>query len=137
MFEMNMRPYETVRAEVDRMMTDKLGMPIDKGVRELVTALRMFGVRTTMSCHGHAHRRGSYPWVRVDSTDAYLLTRLTALQNRPMLSRGVVNKNIWIIMPSLGLTLMPLDRNRGLREMRADADAFAAHLRMWAKMKRR
>ena len=123
-------------------MKDKLGMPVDKGIRELVIALRMFGVRTIMSCGGHARaRRGSrYPWVMVDSTDAALLCMLAARQNAPMRrqrkGKSIRNYNNWMIVP-LGSTLhlCPFERKRTLKEMRYDADEFAAHLRDMADSK--
>jgi hypothetical protein len=33
--------------------TDKLGRPIDEGIKELIVGLNIFGFQTTMSCFGH------------------------------------------------------------------------------------
>jgi len=39
---------------------DRLGMPIDKQMIDLVTTLNLLGVETTMSCEGHINKRLPY-----------------------------------------------------------------------------
>ncbi len=39
---------------------DRLGMPIDKQMIDLVTTLNLLGVETTMSCEGHLNKRLPY-----------------------------------------------------------------------------
>ena len=48
--------------EVDKI-TDRLGMPVDEGVRLLVAALRAHGFVTADSCEGHEDRRTNGPRV--------------------------------------------------------------------------
>jgi hypothetical protein len=40
-------------------LTDKLGTPVDRGIVETVTALRLLGLHTVGSCAGHISRSGS------------------------------------------------------------------------------
>jgi len=51
-------------ARIDRL-TDGLGMPIDKGIRNLVVALKCHGFETRQSCEGHSDRALPYPWVSI------------------------------------------------------------------------
>lgn len=47
-----------------RRITDKLGMPIDRGILDTVVVLRLLGINTTGSCGGHLDRRNtSGPYV--------------------------------------------------------------------------
>ena len=46
-------------------ITDALGMPIEKGIRDTVIALRLLGFPTSGSCEGHVGRGCSSPWVDV------------------------------------------------------------------------
>jgi hypothetical protein len=39
---------------------DRLGMPVDKHMIDLVTTLNLLGVETTMSCEGHLNKRLPY-----------------------------------------------------------------------------
>lgn len=44
--------YLSVKKQVFKI-TDKLGKPIDKGIREVIIYLNLLGVETTQSCEGH------------------------------------------------------------------------------------
>lgn len=48
-------------------ITDKLGLPIDKGILDTVVALKIFGINTTGSCEGHIGRGIAAPWVDVQA----------------------------------------------------------------------
>ncbi len=56
------------RAEVDRI-TDKLGLGIDEGIKEAVTAFRVNEFTTSQSCEGHTGKEekyeASFPWVEI------------------------------------------------------------------------
>jgi hypothetical protein len=43
-------------------LTDGLGMHIDPGIRDAVTALRLLGLRTEASCEGHDSWGVGAPW---------------------------------------------------------------------------
>ncbi|MDI6734462.1 MAG: hypothetical protein QMD50_03190 [Patescibacteria group bacterium] len=46
---------------------DKLGMGIDKNIKQTVVALKANGFGTTGSCEGHLDRALPYPWIDVES----------------------------------------------------------------------
>jgi len=54
-------------------VTDKLGMPIDKGILETVVALNVLGISTSMSCEGHLDRGRATPWIRFHAKGPALL----------------------------------------------------------------
>jgi hypothetical protein len=60
-------------------LTDGLGMHIDPGIRDAVTALRLLGLRTEASCEGHDSWGVGAPWV---SIGAHPTPELTELQNQ-------------------------------------------------------
>ena len=46
--------------------TDKLGMPIDAGIKEAVIAFNVWEFPTYQSCEGHFDKKGeAYPWVEI------------------------------------------------------------------------
>lgn len=51
-------------------ITDKLGMPIDDGIRLPVAVLRIHGFVTTGSCEGHLGRKTHGPYITLESPDA-------------------------------------------------------------------
>jgi hypothetical protein len=57
-------------AEKFSHVTDKIGMPIDKGILETVVALNALDIRTSMSCEGHLDHGLPYPWVDVELTES-------------------------------------------------------------------
>lgn len=67
--------YRRALREVEHLC-DALGMPVDKGIKPLIAAFRMYGIRTLMSCEGHANRALPYPWVDIDLADAAKATIL-------------------------------------------------------------
>jgi hypothetical protein len=54
----------TIRAEIDSL-TDRIGTPVDEGVKNLVVLLNAYGCRTSGSCEGHADRDYSLPYIDV------------------------------------------------------------------------
>jgi hypothetical protein len=58
---------ETIRRRVDKI-ADKLGMPVDQGIKELVVAIQAQGLETSGSCEGHIGDGVlSIPWVAVET----------------------------------------------------------------------
>ncbi|MGH7141309.1 MAG: hypothetical protein ACREGH_01580 [Minisyncoccia bacterium] len=125
------KTFEEAFAEVEKI-TDRLGEPVDDKIKNLVAALLMFGIRTTMSCEGHRDR-AAYPWVDVDPADAIRLNRMVAIQNRPTLDDGGENSNLWVVLPAGEyLWLVPWNVDRPLEELQRGAEAFAERLRQFA-----
>jgi hypothetical protein len=58
------KDWTRVAAFVDKT-TDRLGKPIDKGIRNTVCALIYHSFPTEASCQGHKSWGRSYPWVKV------------------------------------------------------------------------
>ena len=56
-----------------RQLKDSLGMPVDPGIEDLVTVLRLLGFDTVASCQGHADRVTGGPYVMVQSKQAQLV----------------------------------------------------------------
>ncbi|MFH1129559.1 MAG: hypothetical protein V1686_02380 [Patescibacteria group bacterium] len=54
-----------IERQVDEI-ADKLGMPIDKEIKDAVVALNVWGIPTSQSCEGHLQEKGaSFPWIEV------------------------------------------------------------------------
>jgi len=49
--------------------TDKLGMPIDKGIFRSVVILNSLGFETTGSCEGHIEEINKNPWIQISFHD--------------------------------------------------------------------
>lgn len=73
------RAWGKITAKVDRI-ADKLGKPIDPGIKETVIALKAFGIITRQSCEGHFDRGMNSPWV---STTSPRTARLKKTLPRP------------------------------------------------------
>ena len=54
--------WEAARQEVEQLV-DRLGTPVDQGIRDSVVALRLLGLKTSMSCEGHLHAGMQAPWI--------------------------------------------------------------------------
>jgi hypothetical protein len=48
---------EEIRKEVERLV-DKLGLPVEEGIKETVVMLNAFEIRTSASCEGHFQKKG-------------------------------------------------------------------------------
>jgi hypothetical protein len=64
----NLTPDEAY-ALVERM-ADRLGQPVDSGIKPLVAALWLYGYQTRASCEGHTDRGHPYPWVDIHDPEA-------------------------------------------------------------------
>ena len=53
--------------QITRGITDRLGLTIDKGIEDTVTALRLMGFATSGSCEGHHNWGQTTPWVDIDA----------------------------------------------------------------------
>lgn len=54
----------TIRKEID-YTGDRLGYPIDEGIKETVVFLKALGIPTTSSCEGHSDNGLPWPWVEI------------------------------------------------------------------------
>lgn len=117
---------------LDRIDTvqQKDGLPIDGKIRNLVAALRMFGIKTFQSCQGHRdrwHRAATHPFVQTIPTDLVPLTELVVYHNRIVTRRQLCH---WVIVPHhFALTLQPEDCRLPLRELHYQAERFALNLK--------
>jgi hypothetical protein len=116
------RTYEESLSEVETLC-DKLGMPIDEKIKPLVAALRMYGVKTTMSCEGHSDWGKLYPWVRFDPADVDLVGSIAL--------RGS-DSDEWVLMRSTASSfdLVPWDVKRPLGELHEMALKLAENIRL-------
>lgn len=58
------RLWDEKNQEIDGI-TDRLGMPIDNGIKEAVIGLNLFGLTTSQSCEGHLDRGLPAPWIYI------------------------------------------------------------------------
>lgn len=57
-----------VQKRIDEL-ADKLGMPVDEGIKSTVAALWLWDFPTTGSCEGHLDRGLAFPWVDIGVGD--------------------------------------------------------------------
>ena len=122
-----MENLKQIRAKV-KLIKDKLGKPIEKGIKELVIGLHHCGIETESSCEGHTNRGLPYPWVDIPYGFAEKLAKIIGWQNRPKLPNGKKNKNTWVIKPTVGLALMPENKNLPLKQLQKNAGEFGVFL---------
>lgn len=117
------------RAALDwvREQNDLLGLGIDAGVERPVAALRMFSIRTSQSCEGHADRALPFPWVDVLLGDLPRLERLLsdnplpgfAVQQGPstvrLLPSGAASFNAFSLLPALPDGVQGVELQLGVR----------------------
>lgn len=58
--------WRAMTAYVDNV-GDRLGLPVDEGIKESVVALNVFGINTSGSCEGHLDRGIAAPWIDVQA----------------------------------------------------------------------
>jgi hypothetical protein len=68
-------------------MQDKLGKPIDAGIRETVVTLNALAISTTASCEGHLDWGTGAPWVDIASTHPTTHVALTQLSTEALKER--------------------------------------------------
>lgn len=56
--------WRRARRDADQLV-DRVGYPIDGGIKETVAVLRALGIPTSGSCEGHPDRGLAFPWVDV------------------------------------------------------------------------
>ena len=122
-----MKKLEEIKKEVE-LIVDKLGHPIDPGIKELVIGLKFHGIETEQSCKGHNDWGFSYPWVSVPYSFAEKIARLVSWQNRPKLPNGKDNTNIWVIRPGASLRIMPEKKDLPLKKLQEQAEEFGLFL---------
>lgn len=57
-----------VAADFQRI-TDRLGMPIDRGIFDTVVTFNVLGINTAASCEGHLHRGYAAPWIDIEARE--------------------------------------------------------------------
>ncbi len=126
--------FTTALKQVDSI-TDRLGKPVDARIRNLLAAMIMVGIRTTMSCSGHSGKKGlSYPWIEFDVRDILLVENIIGHQNRPRKESGRTNRNIWVILPSHRPRIVPWNTSKSLKTMQREAEEFATRMqRIYAR----
>jgi hypothetical protein len=71
-------------------LADKLGEPVDIGIRVMVAALHMHGIATYASCEGHLDHGFPYPWVDIGTYIEHPTTeKSVVLANRKHCARLV------------------------------------------------
>lgn len=61
--------WDGIRRQVDSL-TDRLGMPVDEGIKNVVIGLNANGISTISSCGGHIEEdRFAFPWVGCAASD--------------------------------------------------------------------
>jgi hypothetical protein len=137
-------------------LTDRLGLPVDPGIRDAVAALSLAGFPTTQSCEGHVNAAGHglpSPWVELDLPRAErdvgpprliaLLARFNAARATPpeatllwdtgRLQAGDTYDGLDATRRTLRAGRLPPDEvralQRTLRARQAEMQAFAAFLR--------
>jgi hypothetical protein len=72
----------TARKETNKLV-DKLGKPIDAGILDTVTALRLHGIHTIGSCEGHLDRITGGPYVMFEAPGTHdFRTKYRAINDR-------------------------------------------------------
>ncbi len=50
-------------------LADKLGRPIDEGIKRTVVGLWIHGIETSASCEGHITSSDPFPWVDIETSE--------------------------------------------------------------------
>jgi hypothetical protein len=69
MNDLQAQHFATARTETMQLV-DRLGMPLDEGIADTVTVMRLLGINTTASCWGHLDRVTGGPYVIFSSPEA-------------------------------------------------------------------
>ena len=109
---------------------DRLGMPIDPGIKELVVGLCCWKIETTGSCEGHQDRGLPYPWIGVRCTSLAKLEEAISCHQRSSKSKDKIRLTIegLGILAKRSLRLVPRDRGLPLAESQAGARVFGKFL---------
>lgn len=60
--------WERITREVEQI-ADRLGHPVDDGIKQTVVALRAHQLETSASCEGHADQGAPFPWIEVSTAE--------------------------------------------------------------------
>lgn len=69
--------WQELAQQVDRII-DKLGLPIDNGIKESIIALHALGFHTTGSCEGHEDHVIGAPYIDIESKEQELIDKRLA-----------------------------------------------------------
>jgi hypothetical protein len=120
------RTFEDSLEDVETLLGKNQEIPVEPKIKNLVAALRMFGVETLMSCEGHTEGVLNCPYVQVAPISAALLLEFVAYFNCHTRSdRG--DHRYWILGPMPFATTCEPEQSlyRPLDEMQAEAEEFA------------
>ena len=67
-------------ATLVRLLRDKLGLPVDRKVRDTIVALRLLGFTTSASCGGHGDRVTTGPYVMLHCKPASLIVAAAKIE---------------------------------------------------------
>jgi hypothetical protein len=113
------------------LITDKLGKPVDKKIRNLLASMIMMGIRTTGSCGGHMTKKGhGYPWIEFDARNIHTVKKILGHQNRLRKDNGLYNHNKWVILPGGRPWIVPWDTRMSLKTLQQYAEEFASRIQM-------
>ncbi len=73
--------WNSILSKVEQI-TDKLGKPVDEGIKETVAAFIASGFATDGSCEGHLDGGLPYPWIVIDNLSQGLREKLIALNDK-------------------------------------------------------
>lgn len=123
-----------------REQKDLLGLGIDAGVERPVAALRMFSIRTSQSCEGHADRALPFPWIDVVLEDYPRLERLLADNPLPGFAIHVGPSDVRLMpegaVPFYGFSLLPVLPD-GVEGVELQPGARAEQLSLLSEHRRR
>ena len=122
-----MKNLKQIKKEVD-LIRDRLGKPVEEGIKELVIGFYCCGIPIESSCEGHDNEGLPYPYIKTLYCFAEKLATVVSWQNRPKLPDGSDNKNTWVIKPTANLTLIPENKNLPLEELQENAREFGVFL---------
>lgn len=116
--------FEEALAEIETLNDTIMDIGVEEKIKNLVAALRMFGVKTIQSCEGHNRP----PYVEAELESMGVATKLLIHFNRH--DRADRGKHLyWVILPMPhGFTFEPKNPLRPLTALQAEAEEFARTL---------
>jgi hypothetical protein len=98
---------------------------LDKGIKNLVRALRSLGLRTIGSCEGHLNKEHQYPWVTCENLKYYKeMYELIYDYNKKRKIKWMINKQFSALEP-----FTPPAQNEGeLKDLQKSSENLAQFL---------
>jgi len=122
--------------ELDRFSRSGDRPAIERHLRKLVIMLRVLGMRTSSSCHGHAHRPPGHPYIDLPKAEWARLAPLLLAWNQHTHERMPQGPRWTAVDRGQDLRLMPRCPHRyELARMQASADRFGTFLLSWARQR--